>query len=613
MGALALGIQSDPHRDEMISFLSEDGAYWLNNDKWNLESSAFEDAGIETKGQNGILADFSGYQNEDIKNEMKFYILHSLKNQKISVSNICGHYRKIIVKIGNEYKGFSFEKAVVQDTEWNCSKEEIRLYNLLQKEVIEFITDFYDVRPELEKDVWRAKNIPGIKQSATAKRSKTRLSFEEIPEYYRECVKRYFKRLIYKRSWSFCHEMLIYIRAYYRFFYEHGHSDGFQENLTRKDVEDYISWIAEEHVDDNATYRSKAVSFIRNWLEFIQLAEYPQAPKKDMTRLIFDDDIPKRERASDTYEKIKYIPEPVRNAIDAAIDDIEPAEMKPVYVLLRETGWRGTDILNLRYDSCLDYVWNSKEEIYVPYLYGEITKTGIPILKIPVREEVASLLKTLVDEAKGKSTDENNPDKYLFNTYEGKNKGLPYSKPAFTSAVQDLINRKNILDGNGEIYHFRAHSLRHTRAMEYTEQGMPIGIIQQILGHCSLQMTLHYSKVSEDMLYKKWNETEKLNLFKPNVAPPEPDHQNTEDIHFECIRKNLDAVRVPFGICFKPSKIACKQQMNMCIECPSFCTTKADLPEYEAEIKRIKEQIRIGESCDRQDWIDKNTEYLSRL
>ena len=125
----------------------------------------------------------------------------------------------------------------------------------------------------------------------------------------------------------------------------------------------------------------------------------------------------------------------------------------------------------------------------------------IPVLKIPVREEVASLLKTLIDEAKGKSTDENNPDKYLFNTYEGKNKGLPYSKPAFTSAVQDLINRKNILDGNGEVYHFKTHSLRHTRAMEYTEQGMPIGIIQQILGHCSLQMTLHYSKVSEDMLY----------------------------------------------------------------------------------------------------------------
>ena len=51
----------------------------------------------------------------------------------------------------------------------------------------------------------------------------------------------------------------------------------------------------------------------------------------------------------------------------------------------------------------------------------------------------------------------------------------------------------------------------------------------------------------------------------------------------------------------------------MCIECPSFCTTKDDLPEYEAEIKRVKEQIRIGEVYGREDWINKNTEYLIRL
>ena len=94
---------------------------------------------------------------------------------------------------------------------------------------------------------------------------------------------------------------------------------------------------------------------------------------------------------------------------------------------------------------------------------------------------------------------------------------------------------------------------------------------------------------------------------------PGKTYQKTEDIHFERIRKNLDTVRVPFGSCFKPSKIACKQQMNMCIECPSFGTTKNDLQEYEAEIKRVKEQIRIGESCGRQNWIDKNTDYLIRL
>ena len=211
------------------------------------------------------------------------------------------------------------------------------------------------------------------------------------------------------------------------------------------------------------------------------------------------------------------------------------------------------------------------------------------------------MVEGLIEEAKAKSTDENNPDKYLFNTYEGKCIGLPYSKSAFARAVNRLIARKEIRDGSGELYHFKTHSLRHTRAMEYTEQGMPIGIIQQILGHCSLQMTLHYSKVSEDMLYKKWQETEKLDLFKPAAAPPNKNYQNTEEIHYEHVRKNLDAVRVPFGICFKPAKIGCKNQTQMCLDCTSFCSTKDDLPAYETEIKRVEALILIATKTERLD------------
>ena len=216
-----------------------------------------------------------------------------------------------------------------------------------------FVQDIYDERPELEKDKWRASLIPGVKLSAAIKRTNPSISFEEIPEYYRESVKRYIKTLIYRRSWSFCSEILIYIRYFYKSFYAHGYKDGFQENLTRIDVEKYLQWVSEDYVSNNATFRSKAVSFIRNWLDFIQLAEFEVATKKDITRLIFDEDIPKRESLSDTFEKIKYIPEPVKIELDAAIDEIEPEEMKPVYILLRETGWRGTDILNLRYDQCL--------------------------------------------------------------------------------------------------------------------------------------------------------------------------------------------------------------------------------------------------------------------
>jgi hypothetical protein len=287
--------------------------------------------------------------------------------------------------------------------------------------------------------------------------------------------------------------------------------------------------------------------------------------------------------------------------------------MMPIYILLRESGWRGTDILNLRYDSCLEHLWNDHDKEYIPYLCGEITKTGIPLLKIAIRKEIAYMVKKLVDEVVERSTDDNNPNKYLFNTYDGRYKGFPLSKPAFSAAVQELIDRKGILDGDGKPYHFKAHALRHTRALEYTEQGMPIGVIQQILGHCSLQMTLHYAKVSENMLYKKWKETEKLNLLHIKSTPPNGNREKREEIRYEFIRKNLDAVRVPFGMCFKPSKLPCRQQVDHCLKCANFCTSRDNIGEYEQEIGRVKEQLEISKKLGRSEWEEKNQNYLEIL
>jgi len=605
----------------MTEYLSSEGRYWIDNDQWYLEADSFRQADINTeKRKTGKLADFNGYQLEQLKNEMKYFLLYSMKNRLLSVSSLYANYRVSIQKIGNllggRHPAGSFAaldedggKTAYDGTETDTE----RYYRILKQNVIRFTRDYYDDRDETEKDVWHAARIPGVRISAAAKHQKSSMSFVKIPSCYRDMVKRFMSRLTIKRSWSYCTEMLIYIRYFFGGFYDHGYTDGFLERLARTDIEKYLGWVAGDYEGKNATFSSKSVSFIRQYIDYIQLAEYPQAPKKDVNRLIFEDDIPKRERSTDTMEKVKYVPEPVRVQLDACIGEIEPVEMMPVYILLRESGWRGTDILNLRYDSCLEYLWNGHEKEYIPYLCGEITKTGIPLLKIPIRKEVADMAKKLADNATERSTYENNPDKYLFNTYEGRCKGLPLSKPAFSAAVQELIDRKVILDGDGVPYHFKAHALRHTRAMEYTEQGMPIGIIQQILGHCSLQMTLHYSKVSENMLYRKWKETEKLNLLHLESTPPNAHKEKREEIRYEFIRKNLDAVRVPFGVCFKPSKLPCRQQISHCLDCGNFCTSRDNIPEYEKEIVNVREQLKISKAHGRDEWEEKNQEYLDVL
>lgn len=608
---------------EVESYLLSEGGCWKDQDVWMMDTVKFAERGISLEGVKGsVVADFSGIQDRRLKSELKYYALWSLSMGTISAPTFTANYKPAVKDLGEllQEKGCvsGITGAVVTEEElaekgWSAFHRDTIFRVLDRAKAI--LSDIYDIGDETEKDVWRALRIPGARLSAVQKRAKPTLCFTDIPGAYKEAVKRYLRRMVVKRSWSHCSEMLRYIRTFFKLFYENRYEDGFLKNLNRFDIEKYLEWAAEAYADDNATYVSKAVSFIREFLDYIQMAEYPEAPEKDVYRLIFDDDVPKRERPEDTLEKIKYIPEPVRIQLDANVSAIEPPEMQPVYVLLRETGWRGTDVLDLRHDNCLDYVWDNEEGKYVPYLCGEITKTGIPLLKIPIREDVAEMVEGLKKEAAAKSTERNNPKRYLFNTYKGINTGLPYSKPTFAKAVQDMINRKGILGADGEPYHFKTHSLRHTRATEYAEQGMPIGVIQRMLGHCSLQMSLHYAKVSENALYKKWKETEALGSLHLAASPPTRAQTAApaKTVSYENVREGLDAVRVPFGICFKPSKLPCKTQLKHCLECASFCSTRDNEAEYREEIKRVGAQIALGKRLHRPEWVDKNQEYLELL
>ena len=622
IGNLALKQVADPKHVMMMEYLSAEDGYWYKNDEWRADTTAYKKTGLrDVRYPDTTIVDFSSYQNEELKLEVKYFILYGMKHKWKSPYNLQNMQKSAVrmlgEKIGSDRSLTSFSQVDVDDEsdvpDITIGKAPIREYKNFRRGVIEFISGIYDEREETEKDVWYALRIPGVKVSATMKRQHPSMNFTEIPEAYRTMVKRFMKRLVIRRSWSYCKEMLMYIRYFFRSFYDHGYEDGFLEKMTRQDVEKYLCWVAEDYEKCNATFRSKAVSFVRSWLDYIQIAEYPQAPAHSIERLIFEDDVPKRERAADTIEKVRYIPAPVIQQMDACIEQIEPAEMRPVYVLLRETGWRGTDVLNLRYDSCLQYIWDARENRSVPYLCGEITKVGIPHLKDPIRDEVAEMVKLMAEEATAKSTEENNPDKYLFNCYEGRCMGLPFSKPAFSDAVQKMIDKNDIRDADGKLFHFKAHGLRHTRAMEYAEQGMPIGIIQRLLGHCSLQMTLHYAKVSEDTVYQKWKNTEKLDLLKIKTTPPGKNTARTDMVHYENVRLNLDAVRVPFGVCFKPSKAGCRRQTEQCMECPSFCSTSKNLDEYASEIEKVNAMIRMGQTLGRDEWVQKNQEYLDRL
>lgn len=610
--------------EEIIEYLKQDNGYWLDNDKWDLTKNFF----IGKIINNMRYIHFYNIENEYIKNEIKFYFLFNFKNKYLTnigivrLNSPLQHLSKFLTcntlvflnkeNIETKWIDFLIQNGV------SYNKNESTYFGLTN-DLISFIKDFYDDREEVEKDIWYSKNIKGVKISATSDSTSTSISFLEIPIYYRETIKSYFKTIITKKSWSQCRQILNNLNYFFEKFYTNSYTDGFVEELSRQDIENYLYWLNNDFKDNNATYKSKFVSYIRTFLEYIQIAQYEKAPIKEVSFLIFQDDIPKRELRKDEVKKVKFIPEPILKQLDNNIMELDRPQFRPIYILLRETGWRGTDILNLRYDNCLEQIWNNKEEKYNHYLCGEISKTGIAQLKIPMRDKVAEMVQNSIDKAKQLSTEENNPKKYLFNTYEGKRKGRPLNKQTLLLTIKRLIKQKDIRDVNGQLYHLRLHSLRHTRAKEYVEQGMGISVIQQILGHQSLQMTVHYATVTENILYEKWKNTEDLELFKVDTRTNELKEVDLSSntgknlVRYEYVKKNLDAVRVPFGVCFKPSKLPCRQQMNFCLSCASFCTTVENIPEYEEEIEKVKKQIEVSKGCGRELWAEKNKKYLDIL
>lgn len=611
--------------EEIIEYLKQDGGYWLENDKWDMYNNFTYnlDKAIGKK-----YLDFSLFNNKNIMLEVKYYYLYSLKECLLKPIFIMSKAQAVIKKLVNYVNNKRYRSIIeLQDDNLklfllneNLTENTGRSYLTQINEIINFTIGFYDDREETEKDIWYYKNIKGVKLPASNNRATLNsIDFRVIPQFYREVVKRYFRTFITKKSVSHCQNIYRTINVFFNIFYEMGYSNGFLKELTRNDIEKYLYVISNKYKDKNVTYVNKFIAYPRTFLEYIQMAQYDKAPKKEASFLIFQDDIPKRERDSDRLRRIKFIPEPILKQLDNNIMDLDRPDYIPIYILLRETGWRGTDVLNLRYHNCLEQIWNNKEERYNHYLCGEITKTGIAQLKIPIRDKVAEMVQRSIDKAKELSTEENNPKKYLFNTYEGKLKGKPLAKQNLLQTIKRLIEEKDIRDANGELYHFKPHSLRHTRAKEYVEQGMGISIIQQILGHQSLQMTVHYATVTENVLYEKWRNTENLELFKVDTKTNDLEKIDLSSdtgenlIRYEYVKKNLDAVRVPFGVCFKSTKMHCKQQMNHCLNCGSFCTTTENIPEYEEEIEKVKQQIKISNRYGRELWAEKNKTYLKLL
>ena len=163
------------------------------------------------------------------------------------------------------------------------------------------------------------------------------------------------------------------------------------------------------------------------------------------------------------------------------INDHMDAFLRPLFVIGICTGLSKGDICQLRWDEIKDGKW----------IFRRRHKTGVP-LEIPIMRPLAVFLReqrAALDAGKFKDSVYVLPEHAKM--YQQNPCGLSYRVKQFLEGLGIQTTRK--VSSHGRAVSVKdIHSLRHTFAYLAGCNGVPLSVVQSILGHMSPEMTKHY-------------------------------------------------------------------------------------------------------------------------
>src|SRR5260370_10102005 len=350
-------------------------------------------------------------------------------------------------------------------------------------------------------------------------------------------------------------------------------------------------------------------------LFYLERVEHPIKPSEPTTRIIWRDHYPKVDHSGSG--QVKYIPQTVLSQLDAHIQHLRPFYI-PLITLLRASGWRISDILFLKWDTCLE---QEGEKIS---LVGDIQKTRVLGHKIPITKEIAAIVLAQIEWVKQHYTPEENPKRWLFPASKRMRNSPRFQlgNPLASNGLYEILDRfaekYQIQDEAGNIFHFRLHAFRHAKAVELVNNGMSLLMVQQWMAHASPEMTVIYAKILDETMRTQWEKTVQQGIVQFNDGKPEyiPGKKmltvlnESQAFDPERVRNYRANTKLPVGNCVKSPKLIYNFTELPCFHCPAFVLTPEDLPALQAYEQQILERVEIGRQANNAYWIEVNQKNL---
>lgn len=371
------------------------------------------------------------------------------------------------------------------------------------------------------------------------------------------------------------------LRVFFDYLAEHHPEVTRLEEIERtRHIEPYLAWARtrpwrgknREHRTIGVVVFHQDVVDLRCFFEDIAGWGWPSAPPR---RLLFYADIP---RTPDALPRA-LTPDTDR-ALMAAVANLDDALVRTGLLLLRATGMRIGELLDLELDCLLDFA-------------GHGTWLRVPVGKlnsermVPLDPDIVQMIDAWITQ-RGRQRALPHPRGGRLTEFLFIEHGCRPTSFRLRKGLIDAVAAAELRGRDGKLLHVTPHQLRHTFGTSLINGGIGLPALMALMGHVTPEMTLRYAKLATPTIRSAYQVAmdkvragQLLPLTAVNAAPPIPD--KVAWLHAEMLK-----TRLAHGFCARPQAAGPCPYANICEQCDFFVPDPAGTSTINAQLNDIR-------------------------
>lgn len=274
-------------------------------------------------------------------------------------------------------------------------------------------------------------------------------------------------------------------------------------------------------------------------------------------RLLFLKDLPR-------------MPEPLPKALVPAVDarvqaevaQLEDPMIRTGLTLLRATGMRAGELLDLELDCLIDF---GSHGTWIKVPLGKLgTERTVP-LELPTIEAMDAWMAMRGTQRALSHPRQGRPADFLF-----MRRGRRLTKHMLRTGLDRAVVAAGITRPDGSPGHYTLHQLRHTFGTTLINAGISLPALMALMGHVTPEMTLRYARLTSPTIRSSYEAAmgkirskPGLNLLAVNGARLAPDRERW-------LASEMLKTRVAHGYCSRDPVAGACPYANICEQCDNF-------------------------------------------